>query len=280
MAGRPATLPFADICIPSVFDRPLAPAGQHVVSMFTQWVPHDLGRRAAPGRARGLRRPGDRPGGGGRARASPTSVLHRQVIGPHEMEHEYGLVGGNIFHGELSAGQMFHVRPGARLRRPAHAVRGLYQAGSATHGGGGVTGIPGRNVVRQIDAATSGRVVGRQDKAQGAGSVTLTGRPSTGASGHGLGVGDARVPRRGDIRGALSARDLEVGVDLTARRSRVAVPSMPRRRRTWRPEHERRRAVVDGDRTCRRAGRYRCRPSSHPTARSRPPTSATARVAI
>ena len=27
---------------------------------------------------------------------------------------------------------------------------GLYQAGSATHGGGGVTGIPGRNVVRQV----------------------------------------------------------------------------------------------------------------------------------
>ena len=30
------------------------------------------------------------------------------------------------------------------------AIRGLYQAGSATHGGGGVTGIPGRNVVHQI----------------------------------------------------------------------------------------------------------------------------------
>ena len=29
-------------------------------------------------------------------------------------------------------------------------MRGLYQAGSATHGGGGVTGIPGRNVVRQV----------------------------------------------------------------------------------------------------------------------------------
>jgi phytoene dehydrogenase-like protein len=28
----------------------------------------------------------------------------------------------------------------------------LYQAGSATHGGGGVTGIPGRNVVKQIRA--------------------------------------------------------------------------------------------------------------------------------
>jgi phytoene dehydrogenase-like protein len=29
-------------------------------------------------------------------------------------------------------------------------VRGLYQAGSATHGGGGVTGVPGRNVVSQV----------------------------------------------------------------------------------------------------------------------------------
>ena len=33
-------LPFADICIPSVFDPTLAPEGKHVVSMFTQWVPH------------------------------------------------------------------------------------------------------------------------------------------------------------------------------------------------------------------------------------------------
>ena len=39
------------------------------------------------------------------------SILHRQVIGPYEMEHEYGLIGGNIFHGELSPDQMFHMRP-------------------------------------------------------------------------------------------------------------------------------------------------------------------------
>src|SRR6185437_880855 len=40
VAGRPSGAPFADICIPSVFDDSLAPAGQHVMSMFTQWVPH------------------------------------------------------------------------------------------------------------------------------------------------------------------------------------------------------------------------------------------------
>ncbi len=38
-SGRPSELPFADICIPSVFDDSLAPAGHHIVSMFTQWVP-------------------------------------------------------------------------------------------------------------------------------------------------------------------------------------------------------------------------------------------------
>ena len=78
------------------------------------------------------------------------SVLHRQVIGPHQMQEEYGLVGGNIFHGELSLGQMFHARPAAGYADLRTPVRGLYQAGSATHGGGGVTGIPGRNVVRQV----------------------------------------------------------------------------------------------------------------------------------
>ena len=78
------------------------------------------------------------------------SILHRQVIGPYEMEHEYGLIGGNIFHGELSPDQMFHMRPApgyADFRTP---IAGLYQASSATHGGGGVTGIPGLHATKQI----------------------------------------------------------------------------------------------------------------------------------
>jgi phytoene dehydrogenase-like protein len=149
VSGTPATLPFADICIPSVFDDSLAPAGKHVMSLFTQWVPHTYAD--APHEAE-LDAYADRvlarletvaPG-------FTSSVLHRQVIGPHQMQEEYGLVGGNIFHGELSLGQMFHARPAAGYADLRTPVRGLYQAGSATHGGGGVTGIPGRNVVRQV----------------------------------------------------------------------------------------------------------------------------------
>ena len=47
-------------------------AGQHVVSMFTQWVPHTWSAEPHARRARGVRRPRDRPDGRGRARASPT----------------------------------------------------------------------------------------------------------------------------------------------------------------------------------------------------------------
>jgi phytoene dehydrogenase-like protein len=149
VSGRPSSVPFADICIPSVFDDSLAPEGQHVMSLFTQWVPH---RYADAPQDEALSAYADRviarveavaPGFTG-------SILHRQVIGPHQMQQEYGLVGGNIFHGELSLGQMFHARPAAGYADLRTPVRGLYQAGSGTHGGGGVTGIPGRNVVRQI----------------------------------------------------------------------------------------------------------------------------------
>jgi phytoene dehydrogenase-like protein len=149
VAGRAATLPFADVCIPSVFDRTLAPEGKHIVSMFTQWVPHTW---ASQPDAAGLDAYADRVIARVDAVAPgfTSSIMHRQVIGPYDMEHEYGLVGGNIFHGELSPDQMFHMRPApgyADFRTP---IRGLYQASSATHGGGGVTGIPGLHATRQI----------------------------------------------------------------------------------------------------------------------------------
>ncbi len=151
VAGRGAQKPMADICIPSVFDTTLAPEGKHVISMFTQWVPSTWAK--APDRAQ-LDAYADRviarvesvaPG-------FTASILHRQVLGPHEMERDYGLIGGNIFHGELSVAQLFHMRPAPGFADFRTPVRGLYQASSATHGGGGVTGIPALQVVHAITA--------------------------------------------------------------------------------------------------------------------------------
>ncbi|MBA2543604.1 MAG: NAD(P)/FAD-dependent oxidoreductase [Deltaproteobacteria bacterium] len=149
VAGQPARVPFVDACIPSVFDSTLAPPGHHVMSMFTQWVPHTWAD--APHQVE-LEAYADRmiarfeevaPG-------FTSSILHRQIIGPHEMATKYGLVGGNIFHGELSANQLFHMRPAAGYADFTTPIEGLYQASSATHGGGGVTGIPALQVVRKL----------------------------------------------------------------------------------------------------------------------------------
>ena len=149
VAGRAASLPFADICIPSVFDPTLAPDGKHIVSMFTQWAPHTWASEPDP---TGLDAYADRVIARVEAVAPgfTDSILHRQVIGPYEMEHTYGLRGGNIFHGELSPDQMFHMRPAAGYADFRTPIRGLYQASSATHGGGGVTGIPGLHATNQI----------------------------------------------------------------------------------------------------------------------------------
>jgi phytoene dehydrogenase-like protein len=204
VAGAPAHLPFADICIPSVLDDSLAPAGKHVMSLFTQWVPSWY---AAEPHQASLEVYADRVLARLEAVAPgfTDSVLHRQVIGPNQMQEEYGLIGGNIFHGELSLGQMFHARPAAGYADLRTPVRGLYQAGSATHGGGGVTGIPGRNVVRQILADRRaarwrrGRRSGSTLPAAGRGRrIGVTGQPgwrAAGPPGSGYGPGRRRARR-------------------------------------------------------------------------------------
>ena len=76
------------------------------------------------------------------------AIIDYQVIGPYDMEQELGLIGGNIFHGELSVDQLFHMRPApgyADFRTP---IKGLYHGSSATHAGGGVNGIPGWKAYR------------------------------------------------------------------------------------------------------------------------------------
>jgi phytoene dehydrogenase-like protein len=148
-SGIPATRPFVDGVIPTVFDKTLAPEGKHIFSMFTQWVPHEWSE--APYREE-LEAYADRVIEGYTELAPNLkgSILHRQVIGPYDMEQELGLIGGNIFHGELSVDQLFHMRPApgyADFRTPIH---GLYQASSACHAGGGVCGVPAYLAVKQI----------------------------------------------------------------------------------------------------------------------------------
>jgi phytoene dehydrogenase-like protein len=160
-AGVPASAPFSDGVMPTFHDPSLAPEGKHVVSLFTQWCPAGYADEPHP---RELDAYANRviDGYDELAPGFKDSVLHLQVIGPYEMEREWGLIGGNIFHGELSAEQLFHMRPAPGYADYRTPIRGLYQCSSATHGGGGVSGIPAYNCVREIvmDRRAAGRRVG------------------------------------------------------------------------------------------------------------------------
>jgi phytoene dehydrogenase-like protein len=142
--------PIVELLIPSTLDDSLAPPGQHVASLFCQHVAPELpeGRswddhreevadlmiatvdRYAPGFA--------------------SLVLGRQILSPLDLERQFGLLGGDIFHGALTLNQLFSARPmlgHADYRSP---VKGLYHCGSGSHPGGGVTGAPGHNAAQAI----------------------------------------------------------------------------------------------------------------------------------
>ena len=85
-------------------------------------------------------------------RASVAAGLAVEVLpGPSAaLEALVGLPQGHIFHGELSADQLFWQRPAAHWAAYRTPIAGLYLCGSSAHPGGGVSGIPGHNAAREI----------------------------------------------------------------------------------------------------------------------------------
>jgi phytoene dehydrogenase-like protein len=142
--------PIVEMLIPSTVDDSLAPAGQHVASLFCQQFAPQL------------------PNGDSwdqyREAAADTiietvtchapnfrgSVIARQIHSPLDLERKFGLMGGDIFHGALGLDQLWSNRPFMGYGDYRTPIEGLYICGSGTHPGGGVTGVPGHNAAREI----------------------------------------------------------------------------------------------------------------------------------
>jgi phytoene dehydrogenase-like protein len=150
--GRPSSAPMLDCVIPTTKDPTLAPEGRHVLTCFVQYAPRHLADGGSWDEEREAL--GDRVVDtlAGYAPNLPDAILHRQVITPLDLEREYGLLGGNIFHGEMALDQLFSLRPTPAMSDHRTPVRGLYLAGSGTHPGGGVMGAPAYNAVRVVRA--------------------------------------------------------------------------------------------------------------------------------
>ena len=141
--------PYLEITVPSLADPSLAPPGRHVMSVYVQFAPYRLAHGDWSTKRDALAdivlRTLDRYSPGIAA-----AVEHRQVITPVDLEHDFGLTGGHVFHGEPALDQLFSMRPvlgWAQYRTP---VARLYLCGAGTHPGGGITGGPGQNAAREI----------------------------------------------------------------------------------------------------------------------------------
>ncbi len=142
--------PIVEMLIPSTLDDSLAPPGRHVASLFCQHVAPELPDGRSWDEAREAVADLMIETVEDYAPGFKASVIGRQILTPLDLERDFGLVGGDIFHGCLSLDQLYSARPvlgHADYRSP---IPGLYMCGASTHPGGGVTGAPGLNAAREM----------------------------------------------------------------------------------------------------------------------------------
>lgn len=141
-----ARAPIVEMVIASALDDTLAPKGAHVASLFCQHFAPDADWATRKDEAIGQifdvvesHAPGFRQ-----------SVIAHTALSPADLEAEFGLVGGDIFHGQLSLDQLWLARPVLGYGDYRTPLPGLYLCGSGAHPGGGVTGAPGHNCAREV----------------------------------------------------------------------------------------------------------------------------------
>lgn len=149
--GYVSETPIIEATIPSVLDDTIAPRGQHVMSMFTQYFPYHLASDAGSleeNKRRYAERCIDVM-----TMYAPNfreSVIDCEVLTPVDLEARFGLTGGNIMQGAMSLSSLWFMRPVPGYADYRTPIRGLYLCGAAAHPGGGVMGAAGRNAARRV----------------------------------------------------------------------------------------------------------------------------------
>lgn len=142
--------PIIEMLIPSTVDAGLAPPGRHVASLFCQHFDPDLPEGRGWDEVKETAADTIIETVNGYAPNFKASILACSILSPLDLEREFGLVAGDIFHGALTLDQLFSARPVLGYADYRSPVPGLYLCGAGAHPGGGVTGAPGHNAAREI----------------------------------------------------------------------------------------------------------------------------------
>jgi phytoene dehydrogenase-like protein len=145
-----STNPIVEMLIPSTMDDTLAPKGQHVASLFCQQFSPSLsdGRSWHDHRLAAADTIIDTV-----TKHAPNfkeSILGTMILSPLDLEEKFGLIDGDIMHGQMTLDQMWAARPILNYGNYRGPLKSLFMCGSGTHPGGGVTGLPGKNAAREI----------------------------------------------------------------------------------------------------------------------------------
>jgi phytoene dehydrogenase-like protein len=135
---------WCELYFQSVHDATVAPAGQHTMSVFAQYVPYRFAHSTWDERREEVKRRVLNSLGRFCSNLD-TAVIDVQVLGPPDIEQKVGLTGGHIFQGECLPPYMWSKRLSARTPMP-----GVYLCGACTHPGGSVIGINGRNAAMAV----------------------------------------------------------------------------------------------------------------------------------
>jgi phytoene dehydrogenase-like protein len=138
------TIGFAELYFQTAYDPSVAPPGRHLMSVFAHYAPYELAEGDWDSRR-------DEIAGlildviAVHAPDVHGCVEHIQMLGPPDIERRIGLTGGHIFQGEVLPSQMWDRRLTSRT-----PVDGLYLCGAATHPGGSVIALNGRNAASAV----------------------------------------------------------------------------------------------------------------------------------
>jgi phytoene dehydrogenase-like protein len=78
------------------------------------------------------------------------SIREVRSLTPPDFEQHWGLSEGDLNHGQLILDQVAFMRPVPGWSDHRTPIDGLWLCGSGAHGGGGISGTPGRNAARAI----------------------------------------------------------------------------------------------------------------------------------
>jgi phytoene dehydrogenase-like protein len=139
---RLAPLPCLDIRLSAKADPSRCPEGHEILNIQAFGAPYDLDGGWGD-EARGALESNIIASLERYAPAVSKQIVASRVLTPVDLEREYGLPGGHLFHGEHAIDQLWMTRPTPTLAQHQTPIRGLFLGSSGSHPGGGVHGLCG-----------------------------------------------------------------------------------------------------------------------------------------